>query len=114
LSYTYLPTGKVETINSSNAHGAWVGYTWDPQNRLSTVVDGNLSGQNTTTYAYDSASNLATAQYPNGLTTTFTYDSLMDIITSPRKSVSRTATSPRMRNGTYLNKFLGAHVLQTG
>ena len=66
----------METINSSNAHGAWVGYTLDDQNRLSTVVDGNLQGENTTTYAYDNASNLATAQYPNGLTSTFTYDAL--------------------------------------
>jgi YD repeat-containing protein len=66
----------VETINSSNPHGAWLGYTWDDQNRLSTVVDGNLSGQNTTTYSYDNASNLAAAQYPNGLTSTFTYDAL--------------------------------------
>jgi hypothetical protein len=55
LSYTYYPTGKVETINSSNAHGAWVGYTWDDQNRLSTVVDGNLQGENTTTYTYNAA-----------------------------------------------------------
>ena len=55
LSYTYYPTGKVETINSSNAHGAWVGYTLDDQNRLSTVVDGNLQGENTTTYTYNAA-----------------------------------------------------------
>jgi hypothetical protein len=64
LSYTYYPTGKVETINSSNPHGAWVGYTWDDQNRLGTVVDGRLSGQNTTTYTYDPSSNLATAACP--------------------------------------------------
>jgi len=66
----------VETINSSNPHGAWAGYTWDAQNRLSTVVDGNLSGQNTTTYSYDDASNVATVKIPNGLTSTFTYDAL--------------------------------------
>jgi YD repeat-containing protein len=53
LSYTYFPTGKVETIASSNPHGVSTAYTWDDQNRLSTVVDGNLSGQNTTTYTYD-------------------------------------------------------------
>jgi RHS repeat-associated protein len=33
-------------------------------------------GQNTTTYSYDPASNLATVTYPNGLSSTFTYDSL--------------------------------------
>jgi YD repeat-containing protein len=37
-------------------------------------VDNNLPGQNTTTYTYDSASNLATVTYPNGLQSTFTYD----------------------------------------
>jgi RHS repeat-associated protein len=41
------------------------------------VVDNTLSsGQNTTTYSYDPASNLATATYPNGLESTFTYDQL--------------------------------------
>ena len=35
-----------------------------------------LGGSNTTTYTYDSANNLATATYPNGVETTFTYDTL--------------------------------------
>jgi len=76
LSYTYYPTGKVETIQSSNAHGVSAAYTWDDQNRLQTVVDNNLLGQNTTTYTYDNASNVATVKIPNGLTSTFTYDAL--------------------------------------
>jgi YD repeat-containing protein len=76
LSYTYYPTGKVETITSSNPHGASVSYTWDDLNRLSTVVDNRLPGQNTTTTTYDPASNVATVAYPNGLTSTFTYDPL--------------------------------------
>ena len=76
LSYTYFPTGKVETIQSSNAHGVSAAYTWDDQNRLQTVVDNNLPGQNTTTYTYDNASNVATVKIPNGLTSTFTYDAL--------------------------------------
>jgi RHS repeat-associated protein len=76
LSYTYFPTGKVETITSSNPHGVSAAYTWDDQNRLSSVVDNNLSGNNTTSYTYDNASNIATAAYPNGLTSTFTYDAL--------------------------------------
>jgi YD repeat-containing protein len=46
-------------------------------NRLSTVVDNRLPvGQNTTTYSYEPASNLATATYPNGLQSAFTYDDL--------------------------------------
>ena len=66
----------METITSSNEHGVSAAYTWDDQNRLSTVVDNNLSGQNTTTYSYDNASNVATVKIPNGLTSTFTYDAL--------------------------------------
>ena len=76
MSYTYYPAGQVETIASSNTHGVSVAYTYDGQNRLSTVVDNRLSGQNTTSYAYDNASNVATVKYPNGLTSTFTYDTL--------------------------------------
>ncbi len=48
-------------------------YTYDTLNRLSTVVDNRLG---TTTYAYDSASNVATVTYPNGIQTSFTYDTL--------------------------------------
>jgi RHS repeat-associated protein len=66
----------VETIASSNAHGVSVAYTYDGQNRLSTVVDNRLTGQNTTSYTYDNASNVATVKYPNGLTSTLTYDTL--------------------------------------
>jgi len=52
-------------------------YTHDQLNRLSNVIDGRLpAGSNTTTYAYDPVSNLATATYPNGLQSTFTYDAL--------------------------------------
>ena len=52
-------------------------YTYDTLNRLSTVVDNNLpAGQNTTTYAYDTASNLVTVTYPNQLQSTIQYDSL--------------------------------------
>jgi RHS repeat-associated protein len=90
LSYTFFPTGKVETITSSNASGVSVAYSYDDLNRLQTVTDNRLTGNQTTTYAYDSgvpvdrssstgwddASNVATVQIPNGLTSTFTYDSL--------------------------------------
>jgi RHS repeat-associated protein len=76
LSYTYFPTGKVETIASSNTHGTSVAYTYDDLNRLETVKDNRLSGNQTTTYTYDDASNVATVKLPNQLTSTFTYDSL--------------------------------------
>ena len=42
LSYTYDAAGHVATIQSSNAGGANVGYTYDVQNRLSAVVDNRL------------------------------------------------------------------------
>jgi len=74
LNYTYYSTGKVETIQSSNANGVSVSYSYDGLNRMSTVVDNRLSGNNTTTYSYDDASNVATVTYPNGLKSTFTYD----------------------------------------
>jgi RHS repeat-associated protein len=76
LGYTYYADGQVETITSSNANGASVGYTYDDLNRLSTVVDYNLPGQDTTSYTYDPASNVAAVLYPNGLQSTFTYDQL--------------------------------------
>jgi YD repeat-containing protein len=66
----------VASIASSNANGASVGYTYDTLNRLSAVVDNRLSGNNTTTYAYDPASNLTTATLPNGVQSAMTYDAL--------------------------------------
>ena len=64
------------SVTSSNANGVSVSYTYDDVGRLSTVVDNRLQGNNTTTYTYDPASNLATATYPNGLQSIFNYDSL--------------------------------------
>ena len=63
-------------MQSSNANGVSVSYTYDELNRLASVVDHRLPGQNTTTYTYDPASNLATVAYPNGLSSTFVYDDL--------------------------------------
>ena len=76
LSYTYDAAGHVASIGSSNAHGTSVAYSYDDLNRLLTVVDSNLPGQNTTTYSYDNASNVAAVLYPNGLQSNFTYDAL--------------------------------------
>ena len=77
----------MESIKSSNTGGASVNYTYDDLNRLSSVVDNNLPGQNTTTY--DPASNVATVKYPSGLTSTFTYDSmnrLTELVYSPQST----------------------------
>ena len=66
----------MESIQSSNANGVNVSYTYDDLNRLSTVVDNRLPSNNPTNYTYDNASNVATVAYPNGLTSTFTHDEL--------------------------------------
>ncbi|MBZ5726561.1 MAG: hypothetical protein LAP87_16365 [Acidobacteriia bacterium] len=77
LGYTYDGAGNVASMQSSNANGVSVNYTYDSLNRLSTVVDDRLpAGQNVTAYTYDPASNLATVTYPNGLASSFTYDDL--------------------------------------
>jgi YD repeat-containing protein len=76
LNYTYDAAGHVASISSGNMNGASMSYTYDDLDRLSTVVDNRLSGNNTTTYSYDNASNVATVTYPNGVQSTFTYDTL--------------------------------------
>jgi len=68
--------GNLESMSSDHANGVSVSYAYDELNRLSTVTDGRLSGQNTTTYGYDQASNLTSAVYPNGLQSIFNYDTL--------------------------------------
>ena len=76
LNYTYDAAGHLASMNSSHTNGVSASYTYDSLNRLSTVVDNNLTGSKTTTYTYDTANNLATATYPNGLQTTFQFDTL--------------------------------------
>ena len=76
LSYTYDAAGHVATITSSNPNGASASYRYDELNRLSAVVDNRLPGNNTTTYTYDPANNLAMATLPNGLRSSFSYDQL--------------------------------------
>jgi len=62
LSYTYDNAGDVLTLNSSNADGASLTYTYDTLNRLSTVTDNRLLAQGATsgvtTYNYDAVGNL--------------------------------------------------------
>ena len=77
LNYTFDAAGNVSSIYSSSVNGASMSYTYDSLNRLSTVVDNRLpAGQNTTSYTYDTASNLVTTTYPNGLQSSFGYDVL--------------------------------------
>ncbi|MGD0830804.1 MAG: hypothetical protein ABR907_07665, partial [Terracidiphilus sp.] len=101
----------MESITSSNPNGASVAYTydagapvdrssstgWDDLNRLSTVVDNNLPGQNITTYTYDPASNVATVETPNGLTSKFTYDPLNRLT-----ALATTASSTPVASYNYL------------
>jgi RHS repeat-associated protein len=81
LGYTYDAAGHVASINSSNSRGVSVAYTYDDVNRLSTVVDNGLQGNNTTTYAYDAANNVATATLPNGVQSLYSYDALNRVST---------------------------------
>jgi RHS repeat-associated protein len=93
LTYTYDAAGNVASMQSSNTNGVSVAYTYDNLNRLSTVVDNRLpGGQNTTTYAYDPASNLATVTYPNGLQSQFTYDDLNRVTALNNAKASYTYT----------------------
>jgi RHS repeat-associated protein len=49
-------------------------------------------GQNTTTYSYDPASNLATVEYPNGLESKFAYDTLNRVTGLSNAAASYTYT----------------------
>jgi YD repeat-containing protein len=51
-------------------------YAYADLNRLSTVVDNRLAGNNVTTYSYDNASNVALVTDPNGVQSSLAYDSL--------------------------------------
>jgi YD repeat-containing protein len=63
-------------MTSTHTNGVSVSYTYDSLNRLSTVVDGRLGGNQTTTYGYDTASNVSQVTYPNGVQYGFNYDQL--------------------------------------
>ena len=76
LSYSYDSAGNLASISSNHANGVQVNYAYDELNRLNDVTDGRLQGNQTTTYTYDNASNVATVTAPNGLQTKLSYDSL--------------------------------------
>ena len=101
LTYSYDGTGNLASISSNHASGVLVSYTWDNQNRLSTVTDNRLQGQQTTTYSYDPASNLTTVTAPNDLKTTLAYDSMdrLTSLTSPVSSYTYTLGATGNRTG---------------
>jgi len=92
LSYSYDGAGNLASMSSNHANGILVAYAWDELNRLSTVTDSRLLGNQTTTYTYDPASNVATVTAPNGLQTKLNYDSLNRItsLTTPISSYTYT------------------------
>ena len=92
LSYTYDAAGNLQTMTSNHQNGVSVTYGYDDLNRLSTVADANLTGvpTNITQYSYDSASNVGSVQYPNGVTTQFTYDTLNRVLSASSQVSSYT------------------------
>jgi RHS repeat-associated protein len=75
LTYTHDGAGNIKSIRSSNANGVTVNYNYDELNRLSNVVDNNLS-TGTTAYTYDLNGNLESTTYPNAVRTAYTFNSL--------------------------------------
>jgi RHS repeat-associated protein len=80
LTYSYDAAGNLASIQSSNPNGASVSYAYDQAERLSSVTDNGLTGNNTTSYGYDAAGNLTSAAYPNGLQSTSAYDTLNRLV----------------------------------
>ncbi len=91
----------MESIASSNPNGVWVTLTWDELNRLSTVTDSRLVGNQTTTYTYNPASNVATVTAPNGLQTKLNYDPMnrLTSLTTPISSYTYTIGATGNRIG---------------
>ncbi|MGH9762798.1 MAG: hypothetical protein ACREAC_18400, partial [Blastocatellia bacterium] len=83
LTYSYDSAGNVLSVQSSNANGVNTGYSYDKDERLSTVTD-NASvvtgstrpASGVTTYSYDVAGNLSGFLYPNSVQTSYTYNTL--------------------------------------
>jgi RHS repeat-associated protein len=76
LTYTYDAVGNVLTVNSSNANGISLTYSYDALNRLKSIRENQLpEGANLTTYVYQNVNVLDNVTFPNGITTTYGYDS---------------------------------------
>ncbi|MBI1923283.1 RHS repeat protein [Candidatus Poribacteria bacterium] len=75
LEYTYDAVGNRLTTTVTTTASQWTKqYTYDPLNRLSSVVAPDDGGG--FSYAYDNVGNLTSLNYPNGVTTTYQYDTL--------------------------------------
>jgi len=88
-------------MESNHVNGILVQFAYDELNRLSTVVDNRLQGNQTTTYTYDPASNVATVTAPNGLQTTLSYDPMnrLTSLTTPISSYTYTLGATGSRTG---------------
>jgi RHS repeat-associated protein len=73
LTYTYDVASNVRTINSSNANGVSITYTYDELNRLASVSDVTAGSA---AYAYDEVGNLLSVLNSNGVRSAYTYNSL--------------------------------------
>ena len=93
LSYTYGENGNLETLRSSNADGVSVDYDYDALNRLSSVKDNRLVGDQTTSYNYDAVGNLQGYTYPNQVATNYHYNSLNRLTSMNSVSGSSTIAS---------------------
>jgi len=101
LSYGYDGAGNLASMSSNHVNGILVQFAYDELNRLSTVVDNRLQGNQTTTYTYDPASNVATVTAPNGLQTTLSYDPMnrLTSLTTPISSYTYTLGATGSRTG---------------
>jgi YD repeat-containing protein len=70
-------------------------------------VDNRLSGSNTTTYAYDPASNLTAATYPNGYQAIYIYDQLNRVTGMASQVSGYTYQLGRTGNRTGANELNG-------
>lgn len=93
LNYTYDEAGNIETLRSSNSNGVSVDYDYDELNRLSSVKDNRLSGNQTTGYTYDAVGNLQSYTYPNQVTTSYAYNNLNRLTTMTVSNASSNLAS---------------------
>jgi RHS repeat-associated protein len=92
LSYGYDGAGNLASMASNHVNGILVSYAYDELNRLTTVTDGRLQGNQTTTYTYDPANNIVAVTIPNGSKSVMTYDPMnrLTALTTPVSSYTYT------------------------
>jgi RHS repeat-associated protein len=101
LSYGYDGAGNLASISSNHLNGILVQFAYDTLNRLETVTDNRLQGNQTTTYTYDPANNVAAVTTPNGLQSAMNYDSLnrLTSLSTPISSYTYTLGATGIRTG---------------